>query len=301
MKKRIATWTAALCVLGAPVLAGDDPFGDFISPVSSPVVAEDARPISELRPIYYYQRIAEDFGESLGIDGGDLHAAVVQGRLALSERFAIIVNKIGVVWLRPDDEVFGTLETDDGWLNLGFGMKYAFYRDPERRAMATFGLRYETSTGDKDVFSGRGDGLLNPFFAGLWGIGDLHLQGYTGPRIPISGNDSTRYDMSLHGDYKLGAFHPLIEFNWMHTLDGGRRLPLRDEGFDLFTIGSRGAGGRGVVTLAAGGRLRLLEALDLTEGQLAGVDLGCAYEVPITNREEFLGWRIVSDLTFRFQ
>ncbi len=299
--QQVLIMAAALLLAAAPVAGAADPFDDFISPVSSPTNFEDPRPLSEIRPIYFYQRISDDFGNSLGINGGDAHVFIVQARAALSERFAIVLNKSGYAWIRPDDEVFGTFENDNGWTNWAFGAKYAVYRDPERRAMLTFGVRYETPWGEHDIAQGRGSGLINPSLSALWGINDLHLMAYAGPRVAIDGNDSTFFDMSVHADYKLWAFYPLLEFNWVQTLDGGRTTPISQEGFDYFNFGSSGAGGRGVVTAAAGARWKILEQIGMTGGHLAGVDLGVAWETPVTEREDFFGWRVTTDVALRFQ
>jgi hypothetical protein len=40
----------------------------------------------------------------------------------------------------------------------------------------------------------------------------------------LSGKDSTFMDLSLHVDYKVGRLYPLVESNWIDTVDGGRRL-----------------------------------------------------------------------------
>jgi hypothetical protein len=279
--------------------AADDAFVDFISPISNPVNFEDPRPTTELRPLYAYHRVSDGFANEVGANGGDAHVVALQIRVALSERFALIATKDGYVWHRPDDELSGVYEKKNGWANIGFGVKYAFYRDPERGAMATFGLRYEAPSGDKDVFQGRGDGVLNPFLSGLWGIGDLHLLGYTATRVPISGNDSTFFDLSLHADYRVSdvyRFYPVVEMNWIHTLDGGRRLPIDEEGFDFFNFGSKRAGGKGVVTFAVGARYRLFEGVETRLGRTLRDDIGATYEFPMTDRQDIFGWRVTTDL-----
>ncbi len=280
---------AASLTVGGSAWAGEaDSFGRFVSPVSNPVNFEDPRPTTEVRPLYAYHRIDREFVTL----GGDAHVVAAQARIALSERFGLIATKDGYVWLNPKQ----ALPKKNGWANIAFGCKYATYRDPERQAMATVGLRYETASGDKDVLQGRGDGVLNPFLSALWGAGDFHLLGYTGTRIPISGNDSTFYDLSLHGDYQFGPLYPLVEFNWVQTLDGGRRLPIDQEGFDFFNLGSSQAGGHGVVTAAFGARWRVLDDFAVAAERTIGVDLGAAYEFPVTDRQDLFGWRVTSDV-----
>ena len=348
---------ALLALFAAPLQAERDPFADFITPVSNPVNFEDPRAKTEVRPIYVYHKLSDDFGRPLlnrlgdaGIlppgttIGGDAHVAAIQARLAIGDRFAFIATKDGYTWLRPDN----VLEKEDGWNNIGFGLKYAFWRDVESLTMATAGIRYEAPSGNTDVFQGqhpvypgqdgvkgvlsalgleadqirsltsksRGDGSLNPFLSGMWGFedigldgGDLHIMGYTALRFPISGYDSTFYDLSMHVDYGMdlgsaGKFFPLIEANWVHTVGGGRRWAPADvtgfdqEGFDFFNFGASGGGGDSVVTMAFGFRYRFLDRVGNILGKSIGADIGAAYEVPITKREDVFGWRVTTDLMF---
>jgi hypothetical protein len=279
----------ALALAGTALGGEADPFAEFVSPVSNPVNFEDPRPTTEIRPIYAYHRIDDDFATQ----GGEAHVAAAQVRVALGDRLGLIATKDGYVTLRPD----AVLPERNGWANIAFGAKYALYRAPERPAMATVGLRYEAPWGNRKVLQGRGRGVLNPFLAGLWGVGDLHLLGYAGPRVPISGDDSTFFDLSLHADYRLWRrLYPLVEFNWIQTLKGGRRLPIDQEGFDFFNLGSSKAGGHGVVTAAFGARWRVLEGIAVAAGRTLGVDLGVAYELPLTAREDLFGWRVTSDV-----
>ncbi len=271
------------------VTAAEDPFDDFISPLSNPVNFEDPRATTELRPLHVYHNLADNFVTA----GGDAHVVAAQARVAIGDRFSIIATKDGYVWLNPESVL---PKQTNGWANIGLGAKFSVWRDQPTSSIVTIGLRYETTSGDKDVLQGRGEGVLNPFLSAAWGIAGFHIMGYTAPRIPISGNDSTFWDTSLHADYKLGPIYPLVELNWVHVLDGGRRLPIDQEGFDFFNLGSRDAAGHGVVTMAFGGRWRAVDAVEVAGGHVAGVDIGCAYELPISDAEDLFGWRITSDM-----
>jgi hypothetical protein len=302
-------------VLGSKALAEDADFAaGFVSPVSNPVNFEDPRARSEVRAIYAYHKIASDFGRELdpGGIGGDAHIVAVQLRLAVTDRLALIATKDGYVWLRPKH----VLSNEDGWANIAFGAKYNFYKDPKLGALASVGLRYEAPSGNTDVFQGqnavdgksRGEGILNPFFSAGWGTsdlgpGDLHVLTYVGMRWAIEGYDSSFFDWSLHADYglDLGAFgtiFPLIETNLITTTDGGRRLPISQEGFDFFNFGSSGATDHTVMTIAYGFRYRLFEGLGNIMGKGLGADLGATYENTLTDRRDIFNWRVTTDLTF---
>ncbi len=307
-----------LCGAGALGMEDEESefFGNFVSPVSNPTNFEDPRSRTEVRTLYVYHKLAGDFGRDLdpaGI-GGDAHVVAVQLRAALTDRLSIIATKDGYVWLRPKN----VLDNEDGWANLAFGAKYTFFRDKELGALATAGLRYEAPSGNTDVFQGqhpslgesksRGKGVMNPFFSCLWGYedlgpGDLHLMNYLGLRVPISGYDSSFLDWSIHADYAIdlgafGTFYPLFEVNYSYSYDGGRRLPLSQEGFDFFNFGSSGADEKTVVTAAYGFRYRLFEGIGDFMGQSLGADLGAAYENTLTKREDIFGWRVTTDITF---
>ena len=285
-------WLGALLGVGVTLLASGAAaeMDDFISPVTNPVNFEDPRATTEIRPIHAYHKISPDFITQ----GGWANVAAVQLRVALTDRFALIATKDGYVWLHPDKAV----PNADGWANLAFGGKYALLQDPALGLIGTLGARYEVASGNRDVLQGYGDGVFNVFLSGGWGIDKFHLLAYTGPRLPVSGDDSTFWDTSLHADYKIGWFYPLVELNWVQTLDGGRRLPIDQEGFDFFNLGSKNAGGEGVVTAALGARCRLTDTLELWENHKGGIDLGFAFERHITHRSEIFEWRMTSDLIF---
>lgn len=255
-------------------------------PVSNPTLFEAPTIETNARPIFAYHEISRGFVSG----GGNAKIAALQLRVALTDRLALIATKDGYVWLDPEQ----VLPKKNGWANLAVGLKYAFLEADDY--IATAGIRYEIASGDKDVFQGRGGGLLNPFLTAGWLLHDrLGLIGYTGPRIPISGNDSTLWDTSAHVSYRLGKLYPLIEVNWVQSLDGGRRLPLDQEGFDFFNLGSRRSAGRGVVTQGYGLRYRIGDDWELNGNKL-GADFGVVYETPLTDREDLFAWRVTTDL-----
>lgn len=282
----ITRWTAFVALWGVVGLGGGAPaladaIDDMISPVSMPTVNEDPRVTTELRPIYLHHSLAHDFVTG----GGALDLVAVQARIAITDRIGFIATKDGYAWLDPHE----LLPKEEGWANIGFGLKGVLWEDPEAAAILTLGLRYETPWGSRDVFQGRGDGVLNPFLSTAKGYGDFHLQLYSGPRIAIAGEDSTFWDTALHVDYRLGDFYPLAEVNWVHVMDDGRRLSITDEGFDLVNFGSTRAGGNSIVTLAFGGRYRIVD----------WCDVGATGEFPVTGTQDVWGWRVTADVIIR--
>jgi hypothetical protein len=253
---------------------------DMISPVSSPTVNEDPRNTTEIRPIFIYHRIPDDF--LLG--SGSLQVAAVQLRAALTDRFSLIATKDGRVWINPS----GGSELD-GWANLAVGIKGSLLQREDWAAIVSAGLRYEIPSGNREVFQGLGKGAINPFISAAKGFGDFHMQLYTGPRLAITDTDSSFYDTNLHLDYKLPyGIYPLVEVNWLRILKGGTRFPFDQEASELVNLGSSNATGN-VATIAFGLRYRAFEWLDF----------GATGEFPVTDRKDIFDWRVTWDIIIR--
>lgn len=279
-------WLAAASALAlgasrtVPATAGQ--LENMISPVSIPTINEDPRMSTELRPMYMWTRIPTSFVTS----GGHYQVVAAQLRAAITDRIGFIATKDGYIFLDPDKVV----PENSGWANLAFGFKGALVRDEENAFILTAGLRYEAASGNQAVLQGYGDGLLNPFLTTAKGWGQFHSQLYAGSRLAISGEDSSFFDLGFHLDYGFAnQFYPLFELNWIHVIDGGRRLPIDQEGYDLVNLGAQDAGGTGVSTIALGFRYRILEDLDV----------GVTGEFPWTNRQDIIDWRVTTDLIWR--
>lgn len=258
------------------------PLDDMASPVSNPVNFEDPRIESNIKPLYAHHEIDDKFITG----GGSVDIYALQIRYALSDRFALIATKDGYVNLRPNS----VLDDSEGFANLGGGFKYAFYNCND--SIVTAGLRYEAPTGETEVLQGKGDGVFNPFISAGTVAGPINLIGYTGFRIPISDNDSSFYDASLHADTNLGWISPLFELNLFNVLSAGDRLPIADEGQDFFNIGSSLSEGKTMLTGAVGARIPVSK----------DISFGAAYEFPIAQGSGtyITDWRVTSDLTVKF-
>ncbi|MCB0355088.1 MAG: hypothetical protein KDD64_16260, partial [Bdellovibrionales bacterium] len=263
MKQRILVLNVLLMLFVAST-AFADKLDDMISPISNPVNFEDPRITSELRPIFAYHEIKDGFVTN----GGDVQLYALQARFALTEDLAFIATKDGFIDFNPD----ATLPQETGFANIAAGFKYAFYQDGNNGDIATFGLRYEAPTGNTDVLQGKGSGQINPFLSFGTMLGEFQFTGGTGFRFPFDDKDSTFYDLDLHLSTELFEnFYPTLEFNLVHVLDGGGRLPIKDEGQDLFNFGSIGAAGESIPTGAVGFRYRLCDS----------ADFGIAYQFPL--------------------
>lgn len=278
--------TGLMCsalILGSGVVpAVAESLDQMISPVSHPVTFEDPRHSTELRPIFAYHEIDEDFVTG----GGHAEVYALQARFKLTDDLSLIATKDGYVVLDPKNVV----PRDSGFADVALGAKYSVLRSDN--AIVTTGLRYEAPVGDENLFQGLGDGAINPFVSAGYVLGDVNLMTGTGLRAALDDSDSSFWDLDLHADVKLGSFYPLLELNLIHPYQGGDRLPIADEGEDFFNFGASNAAGNNILTAAAGARYRVSDA----------IDVGAAYQFPLDRGEgsNIIDWRVTCDLIVKF-
>jgi len=278
--KLMAATTGLL--LGATAQA-EDWTSQAIAPVTNPIFFESPLIQSEVRPIFAYHRLDNAF---LGTDV-DVRVYAVQLRYAVNDRLAIIATKDGFIEFNPE-----VGPAQNGWADIGFGLKYAVYKNDEQQAVITPGLTFELPSGNQDVFQGNASGEFNVFVSAIKGWDKFHLTGNLGARIPIDMDKETanvRY--SLMADYYTCKwFIPFTTINAVTTLTEGNQLPFNSEGFDLINFGSTNAGGRTQAAWGVGFRSRLLE----------NVDLGFAYERGFAPNNDIFKDRFTVDLVWRF-
>jgi hypothetical protein len=285
--------------------ASADGFAQARRPISNPTLFDLALPGTNVHPIFIHHglpnRISTVGGGSADL-GGDVELYALQFEIALNERLSIVATKDGYVDMNFDN----TLNDQDGFANLGAGLKYAFILDPVSRTAVSGTATFELPTGNSDVLQGEGDGAINLILNGLKLIDDWQFAGSAGLQIPFSDEQSTNCFISAHASYEVCQyFTPLVELNWFHVLDAGDgrgnypdhlggALPgaVNFEGHDLFNLGAVNAGeNRDFVTAAFGFRSRLTDS----------VDVGAAYEIPLTNDENsVIDYRVTVDLIWEF-
>jgi len=263
----------------------------YVPPITNPYFNESAQIRTEVRPLYFYNKLPDDFVSVAGFkSGGDLNVVTVQGRAAITDRLAFIFTKNGYADLEFDE----LLPSDDGALNISLGAKYAAIALPKSHTYLTGGLRYEGATGDLESgateLQGGGDGFFDLFLSfetALWNR--LGVETSTGFNMAVDrDHDATSYHAALHVDYEVvrGLFG-VLETNVITVLNEGDRtdssLLGSFEGYDLLSFGSTEAGT--VATMGFGARYRL--------GRNAL--FGLAYEVPVTTRKDLIDFRIGLD------
>jgi hypothetical protein len=290
---------------GVPAASGDG-FAQARRPISNPTLFDLALPTTNLHPIFIYHNLPRTVNTIVGEVpmGGDVQVYALQFEVALNERLSIVATKDGYVEIHPDNKPLWSEES--GFANLGGGFKYAFLLDPASRTAVSGSLTYEFSTGNRDVFQGEGDGMVNLILSGLKLVDQWQFAGGMGLHLPVSDQQSTSSWVSAHASYEVTPwFIPLVEVNWFHVLDAGDGrsafnrqagglVPViaEFEGGDLLNFGAANStANRDFVTAAVGFRSRITPA----------VDLGFAYELPLTHEEDsIMKDRFTVDLVWKF-
>ena len=309
--------TAILLTLTTSAFAGPDVLVDIPSfdpgptgfesarrPISSPTRFDLALPRTNVHAFWMHHK----FPNKINIDGGgaldfggDLNLYAIQLEYALNERLSIVANKDGYIDFNPDN----TFSSDTGFANLAAGVKYAFIYKPEDQFVLSGSAVVEFPTGNRDVFQGEGDGSLHLSVNDLKLYNKWQFAGGAGVEIPFDDSFSTTAYVSAHVSYEVRKwFIPLVELNWFTVLDegdGGKRYNNQAagavpavatfEGAELINWGAANSEDNDYATVAFGFRSRLSET----------IDVGFAYEVPLTDEEDNITKeRFTVDLTLTF-
>lgn len=273
-------------------------FTKYVPAVSNPLFNETPYITTELRALYLRHNLPQRVETGLGVLplGGTIDLWAAEFRIALTDRLGFIATKDGFV----DIDFNNTLKDTNGFANLAAGLKYALIVDPATNGIVTVGLKYEAPSGSIQTgvpnstiavrLQGDGDGFMNPFITAARRFGDLGVQASVGVNQALD----TAYNSSMihfagHVDYEiLPGLFPSFEMNGWSVYDSGNRLPFNFEGVDVVNFGSTGSGT--VVTAAFGGRYQFND----------NIQVGFAYERPITNREDIFDDRYFVDLVLRY-
>jgi hypothetical protein len=288
-------------------------FDGFEMPIVQPYLFEDPFITTGAYPYYIWHQ----FPKSDPLQGGEAHVAAAQLRVAVTDRFAIIATKDGYMWKNPGNPF---LTETQGWMNLGFGVKYAIYQDRDAGRIVSVALKYEAASGAHDSLQDEGDGLLMPSIAGAAKLGDLALIGDLGGSWAIDHEQSSSIYYHLYAGYPiLEVVTPFVQFSGMHWVDSGDgsrnielspvgqaalglpvpRVPIgavqsvygvRFEGADVANLGSLGVDGLDYVTFAVGLHVRLMKNLAVS----------AAYERPITHHKSITRQRVTTNVALEF-
>lgn len=289
--RRLMLFAAGVAPLfgGPAAQAETSRLDQMIAPAFHQVNFEDPRTLSELRLIYAYHDVSSDFPAP--VSAVNIWAAQV--RAALTDNLSLIATKDG--WVRMS---FKGASNQEGFGDIGAGLKYTFLEDKQCGRVAAAHLRYIAPTGENEVFQGEGDGFIQPGVSGAFALDDnLTLTAGTDLRIAVDNEDSTMWDLDAQVDYRIdteyGSWHPLLGLSMIMVADAGNRLPLSMEGQDYFVFGSSESSGETMVIGAAGLRFKPSQTLEM----------GTTFQFPMDSGNDanaILDTRWTADLIVRF-
>ena len=271
----------------------DHSFDSFISPLSNPFYFEDPRSLSEVRPILMFQNIPGD--QSL-YQGGNAFFFGGQFRLAVTERWSVTINKIGIQTFQGGGN--STLPRGSGLSEFWIGPKYVFYRDKENQGLLSAGAILQVPTGPDSNYQNTGKLSIVPYISAakrLWETDWGTLNGMANAGYSF-GTNSERADFfytSAHIDFDIGnrrRFYPLMEVNWFAFTKNGTARNLPFNGRDLANIGTASSGSN-LVTWTIGGKYK---------APSARWEFGAGYELPILGNRDLFQNRFTLDLIWRF-
>jgi hypothetical protein len=272
----------------------DHCFDNFISPVTNPFLFEDPRSLTELRPVFIYQSIPK---KNWLFGGGNIEDFALQGRLALTDRWSLVVNKLGFIAIQPDSKLFVPDRT--GFSEIDIGPKYTFLRNDCSKTLGAVGLTFQIPVGNSNVFQDTGTLSLVPYLSmaqqfGNSSYGSFDAMGTVGYAFSTDNKRSEYLFTSLHLDYNIAnanKYYPFVELNWFHYTEGGKTRSLGFEGADLINFGSAHVGGDdNNLSIAVGARYKFSECLQT----------GIAAEFPLLGRRDLMDFRLTVDLIWRY-
>lgn len=262
---------------------GDRAFENFVGPISNPVLSKDPRSNTYARILFVNNNVPAQHPLH-----GNIQVYGLQLNLALTERLSFIADKDGAARIAPR-----TGPSTTGFLNIAAGLKYTFLRDVENQRIAAAGFMYEVPNGEAKVQQNHGAGAFAVFLTGAQQVGEhWHVLNTAGYYFPLQNSQGSSFLYNtFHIDRKIGWFVPLAELNWFWYTSGGNRLPPAfGEGDGLLNLGTRGQAGGHLVTAAFGAKALL--------GPRATA--GFAFEVPLSNRNDFINQRLLVELILRY-
>jgi hypothetical protein len=271
----------------------DHAFDGFISPVTNPFLFEDPRSLTEVRPIFMYQKVP---GGQPDFQGGNMSYFGIQARLAVTDRLSFVVNKLGGIWLSPGSgSVYGS---QSGFAELWFGPKYTFIRNEDTGSLLAGGLQFQVPIGSRNAFQHTGSLSLVPYVSYAQNLfrdfsaGSFNGMVSTGYSFSTTSARSDYYWLSGHIDWDVmncHRFYPLFELNYYLMSKDGHSTPIGSEGRDLVNFGGQ-ASGKGLMTGAFGARFKVTE----------NAQVGGAFEFPFAGPHDFFQYRFTLDFILRY-
>ncbi|CAN5605190.1 hypothetical protein BH11PLA2_BH11PLA2_06260 [soil metagenome] len=273
-------------------LFSDHGFDCFASPISNPFLFEDPRALTEIRPLFIYQKIP---GNQPLYQGGNVWFLGARGSIAFTEKISLTLDKLGAIAINPGSG--SAYNSDYGFAEFWLGPKYTFYRDTQSGTIAAGGLIFQIPTGSAATFQNTGNLGLTPYVSvgktlNEFSIGSLNGIATTGYTFATSNQRNEYWYLSGHLDLDIGnhhKFYPVMEFNYFQYGRGGQ-TNFSGVGQDLVNFGTKNPNSASLVTGALGARFKITEA-----AQIGGV-----FELPLLGNRDINQYRFMFDLILRY-
>ncbi|MGJ8637783.1 MAG: hypothetical protein ACSHYA_00180 [Opitutaceae bacterium] len=217
----------------------------FVRPLTAPYFHEDSFVTTDARAWY--------LSHNLDTIGGDVTVMALQLRVALTESLQLVAYKDGYT----EFDGAAILGDNEGFNDIGAGLKWAFIQDWENQFHAAVGIGYEFEIGDQDVLQNTDE--LRLWVSANKGFGKLHLGATVNAIIAndqsegLAGN-SDMITAHFHADYYLTEWlSPVVEVSGYFSQDDGG---LGVSGVDAGSL--YGGGENDTITYAVGVELRPL-------------------------------------------
>lgn len=253
----------------------------FVRPLTGPYFHEDSFVTTDIRAWYLNHQF---YGDTIG---GEVTVMALQARLALTQSLQLVAYKDGYTEFK-DALVLGD---NDGFNDIGAGLKWAFLQDWDNNFHMAAGLGYEFGWGDDEVLQDTDE--LRLWLSVNKGFGHLHLGAVVNYLYAVDddegilGGNSDMVTVHLHADYYLTEWlSPVVEINGYFAQDD------RGPAFSGVDAGSLPGGSKeDTITGALGLELRPL-----------GAELGfrVAYESELSNSTSLFGHRWTLSVVYEF-
>jgi len=271
----------------------DHRFDCFIAPTTNPFYFEDARTTTEIRPIFIYQNIPNG---NANFNGGGAWFLGGQARLAITDRFSIVMNKLGASNFSPGS---GSLQNSNtGLSELWIGPKFGLIQNPDTKTLVTAGTTFQIPLGSSSVYQNTGNLSIVPYLSAAQelintDLGAVNGMASTGWAISVNNERSNMFYLSSHVDLNFknnNRFYPFLEANWSWYTKSGNSTDLGVEGRDLANFGAVRSQGSNLVTLAVGSRFKITKAWDV----------GGSFEFPLFGSRDLFRYRASFDIIWRY-
>jgi hypothetical protein len=256
----------------------------FVRPITAPYYNEDSFVTTGFRAWYASHHFYSD------TIGGDLTVMALQARLALTESLQLVAYKDG--YSEFSNDTGAGLGGNDGFNDIGAGLKWAFIQDWDSNFHMAAGLGYEFGWGDDEVLNDTD--VLRLWLSANKGFGRLHIGGTVNYLHAVDDTDplglkenSDMITVHLHADYYLTDwFSPVVEINGYFAQEDG---PLPFSGVDAASLA--GGGDEDTITGALGFEVRPFSD---------GLGFRAAYETELTDNVSLFGHRWTVSAVYEF-